>query len=157
MLFFVQSFHFQVFLLIFFVFFGLFQIMFYGHHVGDMEVALSQKDRKFRKSVHMFFCFSIFKAIWCSRNLEHLYLILTKAVLWPPCWRYRGGSFTQKGSFSIFRHIYIIMVNILGWDICTLEPLAVHPTNQGWLGYTIDTQLTTQQTRVGWGMQKEPG
>ena len=70
-------------------------MMFCSHPVGDTEVAISQKDRKCKKSVHMFQRFSIFKAVWRSRNLEHVYIFSTKAVLRPPC-RRCGESVTKK-------------------------------------------------------------
>ena len=59
-------------------------------------MAFHKKDRKSKKSVHMFFCFSIFEVVWCLCNLERLYIFLKKAVLRPPCWCYGGDSFMQK-------------------------------------------------------------
>ena len=44
----------------------------------------------------MFFCFSIFEAVWRSRNLERVYIFSTKAILRPPCRRYGGDPVTKK-------------------------------------------------------------
>ena len=50
----------------------------------------------FLNDTHMLQHFSIFKAVWRSHNLERVYIFSTKAVLRPPCRRYRGGSSTKK-------------------------------------------------------------
>ena len=42
---------------------------------------------------------------------------------------------------------------ILIFSRYTLEPLDDHPVNQGQLGYKIGAWLTTQRSRVGWGIQ----
>ena len=90
----------------------------------------------------MFFCFSIFEAVWRSRNLERVYIFSTKAILRPPCRRYGGDPVTKKidnpkildtyfQRFSIFEavwrsrnlecfhigiYIYIIRANL--WPPC---------------------------------------
>ena len=61
----------------------------------------------------MFFCFSIFEAVWRSRNLERVYIFSTKAILQPPCRRYGGDPVTKKIDnpkildtyFSVFRYL----------------------------------------------------
>merc|ERR1712240_300773 len=82
-----------------------------------------------------FFCFSIFEAVWRSRNLERVYIFSTKAILRPPCRRYGGDPVTKKiikkywtaisaffdirsrlaltqPRMFIYRYIYIIRANL---------------------------------------------
>ena len=64
-----------------------------------------------------FFCFSIFQAVWCSHNLERLYIFLTKAVLQSPCWRYGRGSFTKKINNPNIGNTCFLVCNILRTSI----------------------------------------
>ena len=98
-MFFLFSNFFYVF--IFNFFFLVFQITFYGHPIGDMEVALSQKRQEIQKISSPISAFSIFEAVWRSRDFERLYIdifiyIIIRANFRPPCRRYRGGSSTKK-------------------------------------------------------------
>ena len=117
------------FLTFFCFFFGCFRWRFVATLLEIRRWLFHKKGRKCKKSVHVFQRFSIFKAIWRSRNLECVYTFSTKAVLQPPCWRYGGGFSTKKidnqkigdtfvflylkpfgthatSNFSIYRYIY---------------------------------------------------
>ena len=95
-IFFLFSNFFFRFFLTFFDFFWVFGITFTATLLEIAQKVCYKKGRKCKKSVHMFQRFSIFEAVWHSRNLKRVYIFSTKAVLRPPCWRYRGGSFTKK-------------------------------------------------------------
>ena len=72
-------------------FFGCFGSRFTATLLEIRRWLFHKKDKKCKKSVHLFQHFSIFVAVWHSWNLERMYIFSTKAVLQPPCWRYRGG------------------------------------------------------------------
>ena len=140
--------------------------------------SFTQKDRKSKNRVMCFFVLQYFEPFGSHTTSNfsiHRYIYIT-VILWLPCWRYGGGSFTQIDRKSKNR-VYVFLCFAIYWAVqyscnlellyiyvyiyntseqtqlgCTLE-LAVHPTNQGWLGYRKVTWLITQQTRVSWGIQ----
>ena len=80
-------FFFRCFFYLFLFFLGCFRSRFTATLLEIRRWLFYKKDRKCKKSVHLFQRFSIFEAVWRSRNLERVYILSTKAVLQPPCRR----------------------------------------------------------------------
>merc|ERR1711994_713250 len=82
---------FRCFFSLFLFFFGCFRARFAATLLEIARQVCYKKDRESKNIGHVDFCFSIFQAVWRSRNLERVYILSKKAVLQPPCRRYRGG------------------------------------------------------------------
>ena len=78
---------FRCFFSLFLFFFGCFRARFAATLLEIARQVCYKKDRESKNIGHVVFCFSIFQAVWRSRNLERVYIFSTKAVLRPPCRR----------------------------------------------------------------------
>ena len=91
--------------------------------VKDPPPYLQQGGHKM--TIILYVYISIYREVRGS-SFIYIYIYKITVILWPPCWKYEGGSFTQKDRESKNRvHMFFYAIFWAVWFSCNLELLYI--------------------------------